>query len=442
MKLKNLLFILLFLPSFLLAQHAIEATFSPPEDFKWAILYKTTPTSNNYIDQKEIKDGKVEFILDTEATKGIYKLTYAAPQEEYNFDVIYSGEENIKLSFTEDIGVTFQQSSENLLLNEYLTNMSLVNSKIGDFYLQKRKNIDSLLSFFNEQTQLQLRFEIKSEGTFSYHFIKANKPYIPNKYEDEKTYINNLTSNYFTNIDFNNSTLQSSRFLMDRVFGYIVGVIPEGVKKNDAFNNNIDTITQKLSITETNYQKIFLLNLWQKLINYGFIDNANYIATTHLIPLSENLNDLELVSKLTHFKNLSIGSIAPEIKWEKEKNGIIEEHKLSDLTIAENYILVFWSSTCSHCLEQIPKLKTLVQSLDSAKYKVIAIGLEDDPIKWEKEVLKYPEFINIIKLNKWENIIIKTYGLTSTPAYFVLDKDKKFTAKPENLEGLEKFLEK
>jgi len=84
----------------------------------------------------------------------------------------------------------------------------------------------------------------------------------------------------------------------------------------------------------------------------------------------------------------------------------------------------------------------LVQSLDATEYKVIAIGLEDNAAKWEKEILKYPEFTHILKLEKWENEIVKTYSLTSTPTYFVLDKDKRFIEKPESIEDLEAFLKK
>jgi len=36
----------------------------------------------------------------------------------------------------------------------------------------------------------------------------------------------------------------------------------------------------------------------------------------------------------------------------------------------------------------------------------------------------------------------ETYGLTTTPTYFLLDKDKKFIAKPESLEELESYLER
>jgi len=442
MKLIKFIYLFLLFPAVLVAQNSIKANFSPAEEYKWAILYKNSPLKNIYVAQGKIENGTVEFLLDSTKTKGVYKVVYAAPQDEYNFDLIYNGDENIEVEFNAKNGITFRQSSGNLILNSYLVELASIGKEIEGFYLNKKTDSLELVSLFRKQLEMQNSFEEKSKNTLVQHFIKANKPYIPVNYEDPKTYVNNLTKNYFSNVDFSDSVLQSSNFLQERSLAFIFGVSNEGLDKTSSYNKNIDVVSKLIVNTGPAFQKSFLEKLWNKLVSYNLKDPANYLAAAYLIPLAKEQKDTALVLKLSQFKNLSIGSVAPEILWETEKNGIKEQHKLSELAIAENYILVFWSSGCSHCLEEIPKLKTLVQSLDKIKYKVIAIGLEDEAIKWEKEVAKYPEFINILKLKKWENEIIQTYGLTSTPTYFLLDKDKKFIAKPESLEELESYLER
>lgn len=434
--------LLLLFPSLLLSQNSIKATFSPAEDYRWAILYENSPLGNIYVAQGKIEDGKLEFTLDASKKEGVYKLVYAAPQDEFNFDIIYNGKENIELSFAKETGVIFQQSSGNLLLNSYLSNMANIGKEIEDFYLQNRTDSQEATSLFKRQLALQNQFEEESKNSLANHFIRANKPYIPASYENKETYLNNLTTNYFNHVDFKDTVLQSSNFLLERSLAYIAGVSHKGMDKEASNNTNINTVANLISTTDPYFQKYFLDKLWKKLVNYDLKDSANYLAATHLIPLAEELKDSNLVIKLSQFKNLSIGNVAPEIAWNTEKNGVQQQHQLSDLAISENYILIFWSSSCSHCLEQLPKLKSLVQTLDNTKFKVIAIGLEDNEIKWENEILKYPEFTHIIKLGKWENEVVKTYGLTSTPTYFVLDRDKKFIAKPENLEELKDFLEK
>ena len=437
MKINKILFLLLFFPFIIFSQHTIKVTFSPANDFTWAILYKNAPTNSKYIAQSRIVDGDLVFILDEEATTGIYKLVYAVPQNDYNFDIIYNGEEDIEMTFNLIDGAVFQKSDENIMLNSYLTEMSLIGSDIETKYVEGITGDAGMSFIFEKQKKLQQSYEKKSEGTLVHHFIKANKPFITNELETPGDYIKNVTAAYFTNIQFNDEVLQSSNFLIEKSLAYITGTVTEGISKEQSFNNNVDKVEAQTRLLDLNFQKYFIEKLWQNLVSYNLISTANYIAERYLIPIANQLNDTVLVLKLTQFKNLSIGNPAPDF--------IVDDgsgKKLSELDIAENYILVFWSSGCSHCLKEIPQLYQLSEELNSTKYKVIAIGLEEDTFKWTNEVIKYPNFINVIKLKKWNNTIVSEYGLTSTPTYFVLDKDKKFIAKPENFDDLKAYLKK
>ena len=77
--------------------------------------------------------------------------------------------------------------------------------------------------------------------------------------------------------------------------------------------------------------------------------------------------------------------------------------------------------------------------MGDGQIKVIAVGLEDDPILWEKEIAKYPEFIHVLGLGKWSNAIGKSYNVTATPSYYILDKEKKIIAKPYDFEAFKKL---
>ena len=200
---------------------------------------------------------------------------------------------------------------------------------------------------------------------------------------------------------------------------------------------NIDLVVAKTRYANPIFRKSFLEKMWQKFVSNDDIIVANYLAERYLIPLANQQNDTSLALKLTQFKNLSIGNSAPDF--------ILDEsslRRLSTLDVAENYILVFWSSGCSHCLKELPQLHSLSQKLNSTKYKVVAVGLEENYTKWSSEIKKFPNFINAIKLQKWNNKVVKDYALTSTPTYFVLDQDKKFKFKPEGLKDLKTYLNK
>ncbi|MDC0538901.1 TlpA family protein disulfide reductase [Flavobacteriaceae bacterium] len=436
MKINKILFLLLFFPFIIFSQHTIKVTFYPANDFTWAILYKNAPTNTKYIAQSRIVDGDLVFILDEEATTGIYKLVYAVPQNDYNFDIIYNGKEDIELTFNLIDGVVFQKSDENIMLQSYLTEMTLLGNDIETKYLEESTE-DTMSFIFKKQKKLQRSYEEKSEGTLVNHFIKANQPYIPNELETLGDYIKNVTADYFTNIQFNDEVLQSSNFLIEKSLAYINGTVTEGISKEQSLKNNVDKVEDQTRLLDLNFQKYFIEKLWKNLVNYNLISTANYLAERYLIPIANQLNDTVLVLKLTQFKNLSIGNPAPDFILDDGSG-----KKLSELDIAENYILVFWSSGCSHCLKEIPQLYQLSQELNTTKYKIIAVGLEEDTFKWTNEVVKYPNFINVVKLKKWNNTIVSEYGLTITPTYFVLDKDKRFLVKPENFDDLKAYLKK
>jgi thiol-disulfide isomerase/thioredoxin len=225
--------------------------------------------------------------------------------------------------------------------------------------------------------------------------------------------------------------------LLDKSLAYISSVVNKGFIKQKNYNYNIDKVVAKTKITNPDFQKVFLAKMWEKFVSYNQIKSANYLAEKYLIPLANQQNDKNLALKLNQFKNLSIGNSAPDFILDESS-----QKKLSALDVAENYILVFWSSGCSHCLKELPQLHSLSDKLNSTKYKVVAVGLEENYTNWSNEVKKFPNFINAIKLQKWNNKVVKDYALTSTPTYFVLDQDKKFKFKPEGLKDLKTYLNK
>lgn len=440
--LKQIVALVVLLPNIFFGQHTIKGTFSPAEDYNVALLYKVTPTVSEYVTNAEIKDGILELKLDSTVTKGIYRVVYAIPQEDYNFDVIYNGKEDISLTFNSETGVDFKSSSENKLLASYTNSMSMITHSIGNFFREESKDTIALKSIFNTQREAQSSFETLAKETIALQFIKANKPYIPETFEDVKTYVGNLKKHYFDYVDFNNETLQSSNFFEERMLNYVFGMSSNDEDEVTNYKNNIDVFCKAMENAPDETKRVLLVDLWQQMADLGFENVANYISENHLIKVAKKLNDEELVNGLMLFKNISIGNKAPDFSFEiieKEKTTV---KQLSDVDLAENYIVVFWSSTCSHCLDEIPQLRDFVKVQEENKIKVIAIGLEEEPYKWKDLTYDYPDFIHVYGEGKWDNEIGNNYGVTATPTYFVLNKNKEIIAKPENFELLKSIFKK
>lgn len=439
---KRLFFITLLLPSILLAQYSIKGTFSPAKDYNFALLYKVNPTISDYVTNAEIsEDGSFEFKLDSTNTKGTYRLVYAVPQEDYNFDIIYNGKEDVELTFNSETGVEFTKSIENKLLTSYTNSMSMVTQSIGNYFSQESKDTKALKAIFKTQRETQENFEKAAKGTRALSFIKANKPYVPEKIEDLETYINNLKAHYFDYVDFNNPILQSSNFLEERILNYVFGMSSETKDEIENYKENIDVVYGHMKTAPKEVQRILLFDLWQQMADLRYESVSNYISENYLMDIAVALNDQQLLQSLILYKNLSKGTVAPNFDIEiKEKDKLVTK-KLTDLKGAENYIIVFWSSTCSHCLDEVPQLQKFVNTFEKNKVKVVAIGLEDEPYGWKNLTYDYPEFIHVYGEGKWDNKIGDAYGVSSTPTYFILDKDKKIVAKPLDFEVLKDFFQ-
>ena len=438
---RNLLF-LLFFPFIVFSQHSIKGTFSPPENFTWAVLYQITPTSKVYTAQTRVSEGNFEFKLPENTPKGIYKIVYNVPQEIKNFDVIYNAKEDVVLSFSEEKGADFISSEENLLLKDYMNSMMAIGDDIGGLYGEENVNKPEVKKLFKKLSEAQDHFEKKSKGTLASHFIKASKPYMPTKFEEASTYIKNVKKNYFTSVNFSDPVLQGSNFLIDRAIAYVISLSDYNEKGELMYQSTIDALFSNLGETDRGFQKIYLKNIWRNFVENNMPEPANYISERYLIAIATELQDEALVQNLTLYKNLSIGNKAPDFSWEIEQDTKLIPQSLYELDVAEKYIIAFWSSSCSHCLKELPKLYKSINKFKNNEFKVIAIGLEDPNSSWKSETYYYPNFIHVLALGKWENKIGRDYGISSTPTYFVLDKDKNIIYKPETFDELQMYFTK
>ena len=433
---KRLLKFLFFLPLALIAQNTISATFFPAEDYSFALLYKSTPTGTDYIDKAELsEDGSFSIALDSSATSGIYKIVYATPAKQHNFDLIYNGKESISLTYSQDKGVDFMESKENKLWNSYLHSMDMVNQTISNFYTQESTDKLAFKSIFKTLTETQTAFEDAAKDMMVSVFVTSNAPYIPISYEDLSTYTKNLKRSYLVGVDFGNPLLQSSDFLSDKTMGFIFGM---NLENNAAFKKHVDILVSKIGDGQKVIKIILLEMVWRNFKNQQNQELADYLSDNYLLSLSQQFSYDSLTDELTASKNRAIGAKAPNFEFETNKNSKSNKTSLYEFEDANQYLIIFWSSTCGHCLDELPKVKTLLANNEDIK--VIAIGLESNDENWNKTITDYPNFTHVLGLGKWENSISDDYGVEATPSYFLLNNEKVIVAKPNDYEALVKFL--
>lgn len=436
---KKLLFLFALLPTALISQQSVQGTFSPAENFTYAFLYKANPTTLNYLNRGKIADdGSFKIELDSTVSAGMYKIVYGLPQEENNFDFIYNGQEDVVLSFSLDEGLEFKESSENKLWASYTNSMELINMTISNFYTQESTDKTAFKDIFKTLKDTQEAFEEASKGTLAATFIKANRPYIPTEYEDVTTYSNHLKSTFLKNIDFGNPLLQSSDFLTDRVMAYVFGMSANN--RNEDYKQHIDDIVATIGEENALIKTSLLETIWRKMIEMENTEVSNYISNAYLMKLANKTGDKTLYQEIITYKNSTVGTKAQDFPITYENDGKPVNTRLHELSGVNHYLLIFWSSTCSHCLSELPMVKTYLEAIPK-DLKVIAFGIEDQKENWQKTITQFPNFIHVLGLEHWNNPIVKAYGIQSTPSYFILDKDKNIVAKPKDLEALKSTVE-
>lgn len=431
MKLGHFIVWILF-PAVVLSQHSISGTFSPPEDYTFAFLYKSTPDGANYIDRAQTdREGNFKIELDSLSEPGIYKIVYAIPPEENNFDIIYNGKEDVVFTFSLDDGIAFTKSKENILWANYVESIQTVNSTISNFYESESKNKKEFGSVFKTLNDTQKAYESDSKDMIAQRFVKANQPYIPTKFEDANTYFKNLKANFLKHIDFADIVLQSSDFLVDRVNSYVFDIIANPTNEN--YQTLIDELDAVIGEQDNHFKSILYTNIWQRFVKDNNTEMALYITNKYLLSLAEGDNNQLLLVALSAYKNTAIGAKAVNFDIP------IHSTNLHAINTSSQYLLIFWSSSCSHCLKELPQVKTLIENNNDIQ--VIAIGIEDDEVQWQQEVAKYPSFMHKVELNKWDSDLVKAYNIKSTPSYFLLNSNKFITDKPYDFEALKRLLE-
>lgn len=138
--------------------------------------------------------------------------------------------------------------------------------------------------------------------------------------------------------------------------------------------------------------------------------------------------------KVDLLRNIQIGTVAPDFDIEK---GMIRMSSLQ----SEYILIIFWASWCPHCLDLLPKIQKEIARLNQKRtepIRVISISLDESEEKWKNFIQKgnYSSWLNISELKGWNGEVPKLFNVFATPTMFLLDKEKKIIARPQNIEQL------
>ncbi len=396
---------------------------------------------------KTDKQGAFSFTL-SNAKPGMY-VVYVSPQ---NMLELVFNNENIQFETTGSTSqddIKFLKSKENKIYYDYIyvkiknqNKLNLLRQTIRDypkedpFYNVMVKQYESLV----DQIANTVKVATLNDGDkLATRYIRSDWPVIPPAGLSKKEETEYLKKHFLDHIDFYDTALINSSILSSRLVGYLQLYQNKNMTKEqaqEAMKPAIDTILEKATLNGEVYGYVldYLVGGFEtvgfdKLLIY--LDNANAAEN-----ICEDSTRAEVQNKLDLAKKLAMGAVAPEIKTTDINGRSFDLQKLN----ANKTVLVFWASWCPHCTATLPELKQLYDK-NRGSFEVVAISVDDDVANVKHAVNDNDyTWINIAEGMGWDGKIPLEYGISGTPTFFVLDKDKKIISKPRNMSELKQAL--
>lgn len=417
------------------AQHQIKGTLKPfDKDVKWAMLYRITEGKQVYVKNANIDNKSFYFEIPSSESSGVFRIVYKSNGASF-LDVLYN-KEDISFKFDPDYPeetVVYSKSAENKMYQSYIQEAFGVQQYLDSLQMSYFKSPSVVTSTVYQEAYFELKdvqkeYQKKSKNMLAFNFIKASQRYnSKNVIEEPQEYLDIIKQNFFEHIDFEDNILINSPFLIDRSIDYIFNL---NYSQDPIVQHNLykESISRVMAIPKKEgLQKDLIEILIEEFVAMEDVEMVKYLLDNDYKKLPKELQSATYIEHTLEKVSVVIGTIAPDFNWGDNK-------QLSTINTHKNYIIVFWSTSCSHCVEQLPEVHSFLK-----KYKdiqVIAIALEKDAKEWDRLIPSLSDWEHVLGLGKWENSIARSYHIESTPSYVIVDTNKKIVALPEGFSQL------
>lgn len=291
-------------------------------------------------------------------------------------------------------------------------------------------------------------FKSAMQGTWAYEMV-ANRPYYFTNPQDEPRLQDfEKREHFWDSFDANNPKLINTPLYTEHILNYLRYWMNPNMnfsaeEKTEGFKRAVDVIIRKFSGNNETHEFAY------KYLTLGFKEIGE---ETVLQYLDENYKDLanqcfdefektEFEKRMEGYAAMKVGNKAPDfefrvesgkMKVESSKSKVKSLHKVK----ADKTLVVFWSSTCPHCLEEMPKLNEW--AANQKDVKVLTVSLDTDKKSFLETIAKYANLIHTCDFKGWDTEAAKSYFIAATPTFILLDKDKKILGKYSSFEQVKR----
>ncbi|MEN4761587.1 TlpA disulfide reductase family protein [Chryseobacterium sp. C39-AII1] len=408
-----------------LAAFSIQAQFTvtvqTPADFtnQDAILYSLNGSRDIIASTEKVKNGVLTFKYPT-SYSGMMKIYFPGSNNTFSF---ISENKNVSIK------IEAQNNKINNIIYQDEANDLMSKQQEGS---QKKELILPALTqikeYYKDNTDFgkALKTEISRLTGTSNEIDAAKHPFISYYNTNYAKYIANDPSKKVSQddivnfIDKSNDMLETSSLLRPVLVAYL------NAGGNANVGASVDKLLDKLKVETPRGQTVL-----SELIDIFDVYEMKDLKDKYL-NLAKNLKCTitdRLASTLKSNANVQIGSTFPNNKFQSPVNTTAKS--IYDVK-ADKKVIVFWSSTCSHCESELPKLLEKYNDLKAKDIQIIGLSLDVDKDSYTKKIAAFP-WINDSELRGWNSSYTETYNVHATPTYFILDANNKIISKPDHV---------
>nr|WP_315032738.1 TlpA disulfide reductase family protein [uncultured Chryseobacterium sp.] len=409
-----------------LATFALQAQFSvtiqAPADFKDqdAILYTLNGSKDIVVTKEQSKNNTWTFKY-PDNYMGMMKVYFPVSNNTINF-----------ISENKNVSLKLDVQNNKVKDITYLDEANELMSKQQEGSQKKELILPALTQikeYYKDNTEFgkSLKTEIDRLSGTSSSIDATQHPFISYYNTNYNKFLNSSDPAKKVNqdeiIDFmdkSNEMLETSSLLRPLLVAYL----NSGGNTNVA--GSVDKLLARLKVETPRGQTVL-----SELIDIFDVYQMDEFKTKYL-GVAKNLKCTitdRLASTLKSNANVEMGSAFPNYKFQSPVN--TNAKSIYDVK-ADKKVIVFWSSTCSHCESELPKLLEKYNDLKTKNIQVIALSLDVDKNSYTKKIAAFP-WINDSELRGWNSSYTETYNVHATPTYFILDANNKIINKPEHV---------
>lgn len=388
------------------------------------------------------------FSFDETLESGLYRLSLAAGQ---SVQLVIDGSpvQFVWNNYQQNRQIQFINSPENQIWNDYQV------LRDETFFLQDLlkpviRDYDPEKKFYRlavkEFDSLQRRMESKVDGWVSQHpqslairFIRTDMRLAIDLTTSFESQRENLKQHFFDQTDFSDTLLIRSNILTRKMIDFL-SLFQAQEESMQAiqfeFIKGLNMLFEKAAIEPKMY--VFVLDyLIEGFAQLGLPAVTDYISSLpHFEQLCmETETFMEIEQIVGPYRSTLLGEPAPDLLPEDIDGNPFGWDQLTK----PQTLIVFWSISCPHCIELMPKLKDFADQ--HPDFEIVSVVLSPD-----NKVLR--EFIDQEKLDwihlsdglGWDSPMVKEYNIFGTPSLFVLDAEKKIAAKPSGIAELKEIV--